>query len=363
MTIHQDITCLSYINVLGNVIIEGDVTIGSNIIVQNDVIINGDVRATNITSNTIEVIEISTTNTINVIEDILVNNNITVLGTFTVSGNSIINNNCTVNNNVYVNGDIICENNMSIGNNLYVSGNSIITNNFTVGNTMLVQYNSIIDNILTVLSNLNVENSTIVNNNMTIIGDLFGKDDCNIEGNLVVTNTSSIVRILGHMFSNLENYDDNDAAIAAGVPNWGLYRTGGIIKIRWDNEPPLVTINGDNPVIVYSGEKVIEPGVFAYDTIDGDVDVFIDSIKNNITKINILNSQIPVSEGPIITDVNNLNIGNYTVTYYAYDEAGNIGINTRIITIPEYITFYPFIIDWTVLLKIMEVKVKNLNII
>lgn len=347
MIINQDATCLGNLNIVGNGIVGNDLTALNNINVSNDCIIDGSVNCNNITTNTLNINNISVTNSVNVINDILVNNNSTVIGTLTVSGNSIINNNCTVTNNINVGGDLVCSNNMTVSNNMFVSGNTIINNNFTANNNMFIGGNTIIDGILTVSSSLNVSGNTTVEGNMTILGDFTVNGDSIINGTMSVSNSSSIITILGDVFSTLENYTDNSDAIAGGVPLWGLYRTGGIVKICLPNLPPIITLTGDNPVEIEKGDNYIEVGISAIDAIDGNnLDTFLDSIAN-VTVSNILSSPIPISTGSVITDVNTLLGGSYTITYSSYDEIGNPSTDTRLLTIISPIYYYAYSFNWS----------------
>ncbi|MFL0810249.1 MAG: DUF5011 domain-containing protein [Agarilytica sp.] len=67
-----------------------------------------------------------------------------------------------------------------------------------------------------------------------------------------------------------------------------------------DNDAPVITLIGDNPMTVYQGQAYVEPGATATDNIDGAFNV------SNIT-------------GTVNTSI----VASYTVTYNATDSSGN----------------------------------------
>jgi hypothetical protein len=90
-----------------------------------------------------------------------------------------------------------------------------------------------------------------------------------------------------------------------------------------DNEGPLITILGDNPVSIIqnSVDSYREIGVVAIDNTDSDVTEQVTATyTNNAT--NTTESSIDIS-----------NVGEYTVTYTVQDGAGNISIGTRDVNI------------------------------
>jgi len=68
-----------------------------------------------------------------------------------------------------------------------------------------------------------------------------------------------------------------------------------------DNQPPVVTLQGDNPLVLERGTPYVEPGYTASDNTDGDV-----------------TASVQVSGS-----VNHQATGTYTLTYTATDRAGN----------------------------------------
>lgn len=80
-----------------------------------------------------------------------------------------------------------------------------------------------------------------------------------------------------------------------------------------DDEAPVITLKGDNPMIVKQGDPYEEPGATATDNIDGD-----------------LTDQIEVSG-----DVDTSAIGAYTVTYTVSDSVGNVATAERTVNVVE----------------------------
>lgn len=87
-------------------------------------------------------------------------------------------------------------------------------------------------------------------------------------------------------------------------------------KTSLDTVPPIITIHGENPLILVFGHTYVEAGASAVDAIDGIVSV--------------------TTNGTVDTGV----LGNYSVAYTASDKAGNTKKRVRIVkvvslTIPE----------------------------
>ncbi len=80
-----------------------------------------------------------------------------------------------------------------------------------------------------------------------------------------------------------------------------------------DNEPPVITLNGDEEMTINLGESYIEPGATALDNMDGDI-----------------------TEKIIITgEVNEEEAGSYTITYTVEDKAENEAIVTRTVIVVD----------------------------
>ena len=80
---------------------------------------------------------------------------------------------------------------------------------------------------------------------------------------------------------------------------------------RLDSTPPVVTLNGTNPVTVECGTSYADAGATATDNVDGSIPV---------TVTNPVNTAIP---------------NTYTVTYSARDSAGNTGTATRTVNVVD----------------------------
>ncbi len=76
-----------------------------------------------------------------------------------------------------------------------------------------------------------------------------------------------------------------------------------------DSTPPVITLNGDNPLKLEAGDNFTDPGATATDNIDGSVAV---------TKSGV---------------VNNKKVANYTITYSAKDSAGNEAKAVRVVKV------------------------------
>ena len=75
-----------------------------------------------------------------------------------------------------------------------------------------------------------------------------------------------------------------------------------------DTTPPVITLNGDSPLLLEEGDPYVEPGATAEDDVDGPVEVVIEG---------------DVGETP----------GDYAVDYSASDSAGNSATIQRIVTV------------------------------
>lgn len=80
-----------------------------------------------------------------------------------------------------------------------------------------------------------------------------------------------------------------------------------------DSEAPIITLKGDNPMIVEQGDPYEEPGATASDNVDGD-----------------LTDKIEISG-----DVDTSKIGTYTVTYTVSDSVGNEATVERTVKVVE----------------------------
>jgi hypothetical protein len=171
----------------------------------------------------------------------------------------------------------------------------------------------------------------MINGNMTIGSIInFNNNDFSNFSNLY---------ILSQMIANLSDYKNNSEAIANGVPLWGFYRTGGILKIRLDDTPPTLTLLGNSSISINNNTNYIEPGIIAIDYNGKNITPYLISISNN-TISNIITDQIELDNtNKIITNTNSLSIGSYIINYIATDTTGNIGTISRTLNIVNSIVF------------------------
>ena len=320
-TILGSATINSNLNILNNLIINGNITVRNNLYVSNNTIINGNMMINNnlnVSSNTI----ICNTN---------INSNLTILGNTIHQGNVTIYSNLNISNNAILNNLLVNNFNVStptilngsaIINNLYVSNNSILYGSSTILSNIVISGLTNLNNCLlnsnlngtnmisqgniTINSGLYVSNTSQLNNT-TIIGS--ANINNNLNANIVTLNN---INISNFIISNLPEYQDNMSAIAAGIPYWSLYRTGGIVKILIDIISPIITLNGNSIIILYIGDLFIDPGV-----------TITDNLNENIT--------------PIITGTVNTNIiGTYNLLYTATDSFNNTINITRTVNVYAY---------------------------
>jgi hypothetical protein len=155
----------------------------------------------------------------------------------------------------------------------------------------------------------------------------------------------------------LLEFKDNELAATAGIPLWGLYRTGGIVKIRINNIPPNITLLGPNYITVIINNQYIDPGIVITNFLKENIIGYIISITDGIneyitTSIPIIGTSIPISNDILNTNI----IKQYTITYSASDSYNNTATVTRIVTVgyPQafnvnYGSFQPVTNNFTVM--------------
>jgi ribosomal protein S19 len=125
----------------------------------------------------------------------------------------------------------------------------------------------------------------------------------------------------------LPEYMDNTSAINGGIPLWGFYRTGGIIKVRLNETPPTMTLIGNNIILKTVGQLYQDPGVLSIAIDDGSINTYLISFISN--SINYISNNILINNNTSIDNTNTLNSGTYILTYKATDSSGNISLLTR----------------------------------
>ena len=328
LNIINNLTCISNITLLSLLRVSGNSYINNNVIVNNNLLAN------NINSNSDLVCY----------TNLLVNNNIlcnnlTSNNNLFISGNSIINNNVSFNSSLNINNNLIISTITGL-NNLYVSNNSIINGNMTLLSYCIINNNSLLNNV-SLYSNLTVSNNTLIQNNLTIGSNITISGNTNINGNITFGSLNKSLNIYGKIIAPLNEYQTNSDATINGVPLWGFYRTGGIIKIRLENYLPIIKLNGLTNIYLQLNSNYMDLGVTVYmnsilytDTLPYITSIY-DNLNNNILIIPIQANQTNDLSSIINTSIN----GNYTIVYTIIDNSGNTGTISRNIIIRDFNTF------------------------
>lgn len=260
----------------------------------------------------------------------------------TVSNFTILNNNLTCNslincNNIILNkvtllsnlisNNINC-NNLSINSNININ-NYIQYNNISIGSSLVILGNNNINNC-TLLSNLNLNNNNIIQN-------LTSCSSCSIQNNINVNGNTTLCSNLLTNFQiilPLKEYSDNNSAVAGGIPPWGFYRTGDIVKVCIPTSPPILTLLGSSNISIVVNDIYTDPGVTASDLLP----IYIISIKDT-NNTEYINTPIQITGSLTISTLNTSVATSYTITYIAVDNYYNIGSIKRYVTIqPEYVS-------------------------
>jgi len=308
--------------VSGNTILRGSTSILSSLNVSGFTIINGSTIINNnltVSGNTIIYGATTMNSLLNVSGNTCINGNTTIVNSLYVSGNSIINGNVSITSLLLVSGNTTIMGSQTIGNSLYVSGSSYLKST-TILSTLSVSGNTIINSSTSVGSNLNVSGTTVIGGSVSINSSLSVSGSASIYGN---TSLMSTLNILGSMIASLPHYNDNATASAGGIPISGWYRTGGILKIRLDDTPPTITLNGPTSITLNLGTAFNDPGATSV-TFDGSgntLSIYIISLVSNIdSTVNLLSSSILITgTNTSIPLTSSLSAGTYTVTYLTTD--------------------------------------------
>jgi hypothetical protein len=270
-------------------------------------------------------------------------NKVNISNNLTISGNTYINESATINSNLNILNDAILQSDSTYLSSLLINGNSLINNNM-YNSYLLVSGYSMIQNISNV-SNFNVEGNITVNN--SINNNITSLNTLNISGYTNINN----INILGQIINDIPEFTNNDSAIIGGVPLWGLYRTGGIIKIRINTLSQVITLNGNSIINLYLNDIFIDPGIinnFNYNistigTIStqkiGSYLLYYNALDNNNNIINTLSRIINILPYPIIISIllvtNQIIVtitGTYSIMSYSITNNNNLIINETIIT-------------------------------
>ena len=159
-----------------------------------------------------------------------------------------------------------------------------------------------------------------------------------LSNNILITSSTTIINVVLNTGNYTLVYKSTDSA--NNISTSTRYLT------ILDNIPPVITVNGANPLRVYKGSNIIDPGITSIDNIDGNLDVYliailsgtiILSVSTVLTGItNLLSNNIPITSSTTIINVV-LNSGDYTLVYKSTDSVNNISTSTRYLTILDII--------------------------
>ena len=250
LSVINNIYCSAQINNITNTIVKNNLTV-SHMLYSNNLILNKNIVIQNM---------------LNIYNDCIVNNIVT--NQLNIANNITILSNATCKNNLYINNTLTCSYitaNSIVGNTLNMYNSTFntkfnIKNNLAVSNKLtcmnILDTSGILCNTITFLSSLCV-NKTTMSNIMICNSDVY------IAGDLIVSNDSilNILEINGILNAELLDYLDNDTAKLNGLTVNTLYRTADIIKIVINDEPSIISLIGNNEIILYINDVINDPGV------------------------------------------------------------------------------------------------------
>ena len=328
------VTICSLLYVSGNTLLQGNTTFNSDLNISGTTLLQGNTTLLsnlNISGGTILQGYTTINSILTVGEYLYINGASTINSKLFISGNTKINGELTISSVLTINGNTLILGNITINSELNVSENTTIEGNTTILSSITISGNTNINSDTNIYGSIIVSGNTILNNNSTINSQLLVKGTANLNNNISV---SSNFNIIGNIISNIPEYTDNLSAKNGGVSVWGLYRTGGVVKIRIYDDPPVITLIG-NTVNTLIGNNIIEPGA----TATNNISVYLTQLMSGSS--NLLSSEILLNTTNItINNTNTLPYGSYTALYNATDSNGNTGIKYRIYNIPLPYTLY-----------------------
>lgn len=342
----------------GTTVLLNNVSLNSSLNINNRTFINGN---------------ISIGDTLNISGSTIINNFCTMNNSLNISGTTIIKNFCSINSLLNISGFTNINNSVSINSLLNISGSTIINSYVSINNSLNVNYISIMNKSTSINSSLNISGFTIINNYTSLNSSLNVSGSTNILGNLsinsnlfvsgmsILNNTTSInsgllisgssilnssvsvnslFQVLGQIVASLPNYDYNIDAKNAGIPVWGWYRTGGILKIRLSDIAPTIYLSGSSYINIPGQTNYTDPGAYAFDNSNNYISVYLSSIVDSNYNNYISNNILISGSSTLITQTRLLLNGLYTLTYQAQDFIGNIASINRTININSSLTPY-----------------------
>jgi len=327
-------TLIGAVSVISNILVSGGSILNNYTSINNSLNISGSTTMNSSFFNNSLIINGSTT----------FNNRCSILSSLNVYGLTNINNLISINSSLNISGSAKF-NNTSVKSMLNISDITNFNNSISINGSLNVSSFAIINGLISMNSYLNITGSTNIIGNSTINSRLFVsntsifnnattfKSSLTISGSSIFNNAVSIksnLEIFGQLISALPNYNLNIDAKNGGVPIWGWYRTGGVIKIRLNDIPPTVYLSGSTSLTIYQG-LYTDPGAYAIDYFNNYNLVYLTSILSGSS--NLLTSNILISGTTLITQTSILPAGLYTTTYRATDSCNNYGYNYRTLNI------------------------------
>lgn len=311
---NSDVSTLSdmYCN---NAFINSNCNIYGNLNINNTTLYNDNLSIlSNLYSNNINVFNATINSNLLIYNNTVINNNISLLSSLAINSTS---NNILYNLTTYsdINLNNIITNNFSIQNLLYCSTNSIFNKDTTFNSSLYISGLSQIKNTVNILNNINCSGNTTIYNNITLLSD---------------------INSLGNIACILKEYPTNSLATANGIPLWGFYRTGGIVKVRLDNISPEIVLNGLTYNYLQLNSSYIDLGVTVTDNITSNIIPYIVSILNN--NIEILSNILVANTSNNISSLLNTSVENsYTIIYKAIDSEGNAKYKYRYLYFKNFV--------------------------
>lgn len=318
----------------------------------------------NISSASIMNNSTSINSSLNISNSTLINSSCSINNSLYISNTTILNNTCSFKSSLSINGFINIENTTSINSSLNINGSSIINGQLNINRLLNVNGITNLNNYTTIYNSLNISSYTIINGfisannsiNISGLSNILGNKTINsnlcISGITLLNNSTTLnsslyvnkntlinnyitinsnLGIFGQIMTPLQNFNYNTDAKNAGIPIWGFYRTGGALKIRLNDIPPIINISGGTTLSINIGSTYNDPGAYSLDFQNLSNSVYLSSISNNSGSI--LTNILVSGYSTLITQSSILTIGSYTATYTATDSCGNLGYNYRLLNI------------------------------
>jgi len=349
------------LNISGSSILQNNVSLVSELYISNNTILNNTNLYNLYIKSNLYTNNLSNNSTLFINNNSLLNGSVTILSNLNINSNIFVNN-ISINSLLYVSSNSLF-NNISLYSSLFVTNNTIINNNCSINNLLYVNNNININDNLSINSKLFISNNTIINKNLTINSNLNITSNVNLIGNVSLNSSLSVcgntilngnntfgsqlanINILGSIICNIPEYLNNIDAKLGGISIGGFYRTGGALKIRLNDSPPVISLLGLTSVSININKSYTDPGITVTDYFGNNLLGYVTSIGTNLTNI-ISNSILITGTTTLITSTSLFSIGgNYTITYQATDSSGNIGINYRSLYINGSSLLVPFSIN------------------